>query len=156
MWWMYLPNVVRGIALLTVVVFLGMGPGARPADDNLNNPPANYHPDVSFTLKTYTSAKGVTFLGVGDAIDGVDNPTLRAPLGAAVQITLIDGDGAEYDVAIPDFDNNSSRIMNKDGSAVTMFRADKTGTFPYFCDLQGHRLAGMEGKLVVGNAAASP
>lgn len=125
---------------------------------NLPNAPVSYHPDVRITLKTNIGAKGMTFLGVGNGIDGVDNPTLQVPLGAVVQITLIDGDGAEHNIAVPDFNADSDHVLAKDASAVIVFRADKAGTFPYFCVLPGHRQAGMEGKLVVGNGptAAQP
>ena len=131
-------------------------PQAAPAATS-NIPKAaavSYHPDVRFTLRTNISAKGMTFLGVGNGIDGQDNPTLQVPLGAVVQITLIDGDGAEHNIAVPDFNANSDHVVAKDASAVIVFRADKAGTFDYFCTLPGHRQAGMEGKLVVGNAAA--
>ena len=45
--------------------------------------------------------------------------------------------------------------MNRKGaSSVTVFRADKSGEYAYFCALPGHRQAGMEGKLVVGGVKA--
>ncbi|HLW73685.1 MAG TPA: nitrite reductase, copper-containing, partial [Gammaproteobacteria bacterium] len=72
------------------------------ADDNLPKPPVSYRPDVRITLKTNIGPKGMTFQGVGDSIDGLDDPTLQVPLGAVVQITLIDGDGAEHNLAVPD------------------------------------------------------
>ena len=158
MWWMYLSKALKASALVAGIVFLGMGPQARSADDKRLNPTASYHPDVRITLKTNIGAKGMTFLGVGDSIDGIDNPTLQVPVGAVVQITLIDGDGAEHNIAVPDFGAASDHVLAKDASAVIVFHADKAGTFPYFCQLPGHRQAGMEGKLVVGNptAAAQP
>src|SRR5579863_1905057 len=125
------------------------------ADDNLPKPPVSYRPDVRITLKTNIGPKGMTFQGVGDSIDGLDDPTLQVPLGAVVQITLIDGDGAEHNIAVPDFGASSDHVLAKDASAVIVFRADKAGTFPYFCVLPGHRQAGMEGKLVVGAASAT-
>jgi len=128
---------------------------ASAATSNLHNTAVSYHPDVRFTLKTNIGPKGMTFLGVGNGIDGVDNPTLQVPEGAVVQITLIDGDGVEHNIAVPDFNSESDHVFAKDASAVIVFRADKSGTFAYFCQLPGHRQAGMEGKLVVGNPAAA-
>jgi len=122
---------------------------------NTAKAPVSYHPDVSFTLKTNLSSKGMSFLGVGNGIDGVDNPELHVAPGAVVQITLIDGDGVEHNLAVPDFGAASDHVMVKDASTVIVFRADKSGTFPYFCELPGHRQAGMEGKLVVGAPAAA-
>lgn len=125
---------------------------------NLPKAPVTYQPDVRITLKTNIGAKGMTFLGVGNRINGVDNPTLQVPLGAVVQITLINGDGAEHDIAVPDFNANSDRVLAKNAGTVIVFRANKAGMFPYFCTLPGHRQAGMEGKIVVGHAvpAAQP
>ena len=125
------------------------------ATTNLPNAPVSYHPDVSFTLKTNIGPKGMTFLGVGNGIDGVDNPDLHVAPGGVVQITLINGDGAEHNIAVPDFNANSDHVMAKDASAVIVFRADKSGTFPYFCVLPGHRQAGMEGKLIVGSPSTA-
>ncbi|HEX6549979.1 MAG TPA: copper-containing nitrite reductase [Gammaproteobacteria bacterium] len=129
---------------------------ASAAQSNLKPAATNYHPDVSFTLKTNIGPKGMTFKGVGNGIDGVDNPTLQVPEGAVVQITLIDGDGAEHNLAVPDFGAESDHVYAKDASTVISFRADKNGTFDYFCTLPGHRQAGMEGKLVVGKPVAAP
>lgn len=141
-----------GTALLGASLLFA-APYASAANSNLPNAPASYHPDVRFTFKTNIGAKGMTFVGVGNGIDGVDNPTLQVPQGAVVQITLIDGDGAEHNIAVPDFHASSDHVLAKDASTVIVFRADKAGSFPYYCELPGHRQAGMEGKLVVGNVA---
>jgi len=147
----YIYKVIKGLATMAL---LGFGCLAVAADSNLPNPPANYHPDVRITLKTNIGPKGMTFLGVGNGMDGVDNPTLQVAEGAVVQITLIDGDGAEHNIAVPDFGAASDHVLAKGASAVIVFRADKAGTFPYFCQLPGHRQAGMEGKLTVGAPVA--
>lgn len=129
---------------------------ANAAQSNLKKPATSYHPDVSFTLKTNIGPKGMTFQGVGNGIDGVDNPTLHVAEGAVVQITLIDGDGAEHNIAVPDFSAESDHVYAKGASTVISFRADKNGTFDYFCTLPGHRQAGMEGKIVVGTPEQAP
>ncbi|MCC7354299.1 MAG: nitrite reductase, copper-containing, partial [Anaerolineae bacterium] len=86
----------------------------------------------------------------GGAIDGATNPTLQVKVGDVVQVTLVNGDGAEHDVSFPDFNATSDRVVTKDASSVIVFRADKKGEFSYFCTVLGHRQAGMEGRLVVG------
>lgn len=108
-------------------------------------------PDVSFTLQTAVGQKGLTFVGVGGSIDGQLNPTLQVAEGAVVQITLVNGDGALHDVVFPDFGGASEQISARGSSSTTVFKADKAGEFFYFCSLPGHRQAGMEGKLKVGN-----
>jgi nitrite reductase (NO-forming) len=116
--------------------------------------PASYTPDVSFTLHTNIGSSGMTFVGVGGDIDGVINPDLQVNAGDVVQITLLDMDGAEHDIALPDFGVTSDRIVGKGASTVIVFRVDGEGAFPYFCTVPGHREAGMEGMLLVGGGAA--
>jgi nitrite reductase (NO-forming) len=110
--------------------------------------------DVSFTLQTNVGEKGLSFVGVGGTIDGQVNPTLKVPEGAVVQITLVNGDGALHDVVFPDFGGASEQVVAKGSSSTTVFKADKAGQFAYFCSVPGHRQAGMEGVLVVGEVQA--
>jgi nitrite reductase (NO-forming) len=44
----------------------------------------------------------LVFIGVGGGIDGVVNPELHVAPNSVVQITLVNGDGAQHDWAIPD------------------------------------------------------
>lgn len=106
--------------------------------------------DVSITLKTSIGAHGMGYMGVGGDIDGKINPTLEVPVGAVVQITLINGDGAEHDIAVPAYDAISDHILAKEASTVIAFTAKNEGEFEYYCTLPGHKAAGMVGKLIVG------
>src|SRR5690242_437066 len=144
------------LALMAAGLLWSTAQSAAAATSNLPKAPVSYHPDVRITLRTNIGPKGMTYVGVGNGIDGVDNPTLQVAQGAVVQITLIDGDGAEHNIAVPDFHVSSDHVMAKDASTVIVFRADKAGSFEYYCELPGHRQAGMVGKLVVGTAAAAP
>lgn len=139
-----------------IVILLGLfGAVATTsaATSNLDKPPAAYRPDVSYTFKTHIGREGMVFVGVGGAINDVVNPKLKVPANAIVQITLINGDGAEHDIAIPEFNAHSDHIVAKGASSVIVFRATKNGTFDYFCTLPGHRQAGMQGKIEVGGGA---
>jgi nitrite reductase (NO-forming) len=114
------------------------------------SPAAEYTPTVRLSLRT----NGIAFVGAGGDIEGVTNPTLNVNEGAIVQITLINGDGIEHDVAFPDFNASTDRVNRKGASSVTVFRADKAGEFEYYCTLPGHRQAGMAGKIIVGGVKA--
>lgn len=116
----------------------------------LQKSPVTYTPNVTFTLKTGIAQGRLAFVGVGKTINGVVNPTLHVKPNDVVQVILINGDGAEHNIAFPDFHTVSDYVREKGASSVIVFRADKPGTFPYFCTLPGHRQAGMEGHLVVG------
>jgi nitrite reductase (NO-forming) len=66
-----------------------------------------------------------------------------------VQLTLINGEGAQHDIVFPDQEAKSPRITGKGSSTTIAFRATKAGDFVYFCSVPGHRQAGMEGQLIV-------
>ena len=114
------------------------------------SPAAEYTPTVRFRLRTELAEGKMAFVGVGGAIEGVVNPPLRVAEGDVVQVTLVNNDGVEHDVVFPEFNAGTDRVNRKGASSVTVFRADKSGAFAYFCSLPGHRQAGMEGKLTVG------
>lgn len=120
------------------------------AASNLEGSPAEYTPNVTYTLKTNIAEGKMVFIGVGGTIDGVVNPTLRVNKDDIVQVTLINGDGAVHDIAFPEFKAKSDEVVGIGASSVIVFRADREGEFFYFCTVPGHRLAGMEGKIVVG------
>lgn len=112
-------------------------------------------PDASFTLRTAVAEGKLVFTGVGGEIDGETNPDLRVAPGALVQVTLLNGDGAQHDLAAPDFGAKTDLITGTGSSSVMVFRAERAGTFAYYCTVPGHRQAGMEGRIVVGEAPAA-
>ena len=127
------------------------GPAAPAAPTvSKQSPAADYTPNVRFRLRTELAEGKMAFVGVGGDIEGVVNPTLRVAEGDVVQVGIINGDGVEHDLQFPEFKAATDRVNRKGASSVTVFRADKSGEFAYFCALPGHRQAGMEGKFIVG------
>ncbi|MFP5348265.1 MAG: copper-containing nitrite reductase [Gammaproteobacteria bacterium] len=116
--------------------------------------PAAYTPDVKFTLKTAIADGKLVYIGQGGGIDGVVNPTLRVAPNAVVQVTLVNGDGAQHDIVAPDFNAKSDIVTKVGASTALVFRATKTGSFVYYCALPGHRAAGMEGRFEIGKPVA--
>jgi nitrite reductase (NO-forming) len=140
--------------LLSALLVLGLAwCGTASATTSNLSSPAEYTPTVSYTLKTAIGSFGMGFRGVGGAIDGQLNPTLKVPAGAIVQITLIDGDGAMHNLALPKFGVLSDNVVGKNASTTVVFRADADGSFDYYCAIPGHRAAGMEGRIIVGKVA---
>jgi nitrite reductase (NO-forming) len=123
-------------------------PGAQ-AQQNAPAPAAVYVPDARYTLRSGIAEGRMVYIGVGGAIDGKVNPVLTAAEGQVVQLTLINGEGAEHDIVFPDQDARSPRVTGKGASTTIAFRATKSGDFVYFCSLPGHRQAGMEGQFTV-------
>jgi nitrite reductase (NO-forming) len=122
---------------------------AAPAPAQAAPGPNAYIPDARYTLRSGIAEGRMTYIGQGGEIDGKVNPILTAVEGQVVQLTLINGEGAEHDIVFPDQNATSPRVTGKGASTTIAFRADKSGDFVYFCSVPGHRLAGMEGQFLV-------
>ena len=123
-------------------------PSARREEEGKPHPMPDM-PDVKYTLRTGISEGRMVFLGVGGEIDGKVNPLLSAAQGQIVQVTLINGEGAEHDIFLPDQNVHSARVVGKGASTTVSFLVNKTGDFIYYCTVPGHRLAGMQGEFIV-------
>lgn len=120
--------------------------GSAPA---ANVATAHTAADASFTLLTGIAQGKMVYIGKGGAIDGQVNPTLTVHEGDVVQITLINGEGAEHDIALPEVHAISQRVVGPGASSTLVFRAADVGSITYFCTLPGHREAGMQGTVRV-------
>jgi nitrite reductase (NO-forming) len=112
-------------------------------------PGVAYVPDANYTLRSGIAEGRMVYIGVGGSIDGKVNPVLTAAEGQVVQLTLINGEGAEHDIVFPDQNTKSPRVTGKGASTTIAFRATKAGDFIYFCSVPGHQLAGMQGQFIV-------
>ena len=152
-----------------VIAFLASAPGApapataqQPAaavpaaaqaapPASTTQPASSYVPGLRYTLRTGIAEGRMVFIGVGGTIDGQVNPVLSAAEGQGVQVTLINGEGAEHDIVFADQEATarSAHITGKGASTNIAFRAGKAGDYIYFCSLPGHQLAGMQGQFLV-------
>ena len=111
----------------------------------------NYLPGIRYTLRSGIAEGRMVFIGIGGTIDGQVNPVLSAAEGQLVQVTLINGEGAEHDIV---FDGQGPagsppHVFGKGASTNIAFVASKAGDYVYFCSVPGHRLAGMEGQFLI-------
>ncbi len=130
----------------------GAPPVAQAAPPASGNQPASsYVPGLRYTLRTGIAEGRMVFIGVGGAIDGQVNPVLSAAEGQDVQVTLMNGEGAEHDIVFANQEATarSAHITGKGASTNIAFRAGKAGDYIYFCSLPGHQLAGMQGQFLV-------
>ena len=125
----------------------GAPPPSRP--QSATGADIGYIADAKYTLRSGIAEGRMVYIGVGGAIEGKVNPVLTASEGQVVQLTLINGEGAEHDIVFPDQDTKSPRVTGKGASTTIAFRATKSGDFTYYCGVPGHRLAGMEGQFIV-------
>ena len=112
-------------------------------------PSVAYIPDVRYTLRSGIGEGRMVYIGVGGSIDGQINPVLSAAEGQVVQMTLINGEGAEHDIVFPEQNARSPRITGRGSSTTLAFRAERAGDFTYICSVPGHQLAGMQGQFLV-------
>ena len=126
-------------------------PVVAPPPESSRDPknPDLYTTDVSFTLKTAIAEGKLVYIGVGGKIDGVINPTLSVREGDVVQITLINGEGAEHDFVVPELKTRSEFVIGIGSSTTLVFKPVKAGSYAYYCSVAGHRAAGMEGLVTV-------
>ena len=124
-------------------------PSPSPAPQGPTGADIGYVADAKYTLRSGIAEGRMVYIGVGGAIDGKVNPVLTAAEGQVVQLTLINGEGAEHDIVFPDQDAKSPRVTGRGAATTIAFRAAKSGDFTYFCSVPGHRLAGMEGQFIV-------
>jgi nitrite reductase (NO-forming) len=124
-------------------------------------PPASLAPmsmlaEVKYTLRSGIAEGRMVFIGIGGSIDGQVNPTLGAAVGQLVQVTLINGEGAEHDIVFPEQNAKSARVTGRGASTTIAFQVTKAGDFVYFCSVPGHREAGMEGKFAITEKPPAP
>lgn len=110
-------------------------------------------PSARFTLQTAMNENRMMFIGVGGDIEGIINPDLTVQPGEIVELRLINGDGALHDWAVPNLDVSTEQLSGKNKQTSVIFSVNTPGTYDYICTVSGHRQAGMEGKLVVGDSA---
>jgi len=125
---------------------------APPATTTAPERPAStYIPGIRYTLRSGIGEGRMVFIGVGGTIDGQINPVLSAAEGQLVQVTLLNGEGAEHDIVFADQGpaGSSPHIVGRGASTNIAFVASKAGDYVYFCSLPGHRLAGMEGQFLI-------
>ena len=110
---------------------------------------------IQYTLESGLADGKMVFVGKGGAIDGQTNPDLRANVGDTVKVTLISGEGATHNLFVEGVNAQSEDVVGQGNSVMLEFSPDKEGTFAYYCNIPGHRQAGMEGKFIVGSGVST-
>lgn len=110
---------------------------------------------VEYTLETGLADGKMIFTGKSGDIEGKINPDLRANVGDTVKVTLISGEGTQHNVLFEGANAQSKDVVGPGNSVTLEFTPGQDGTFSYYCNIPGHRQAGMEGKFVVGSGASA-
>ena len=131
-------------------------PAASPPTSS-TQPASSYIPGLRYTLRTGIAEGRMVFIGVGGAIDGQVNPVLSAAEGQGVQITLINGEGAEHDIVFADQEATarSAHITGKGASTNIAFRAEQSWRLHLFLQPAGPPARGYAGTISCYTAATS-
>lgn len=152
------------LLVLSVLITVGCNPQLADADSviGLGSQSVEVSPTTSsggaitetlvFSLQSSVVDRHMVYVGVGGDIDGLINPDLIVPPGVRVHVSLINGDGIPHDIAFPNFGTKSALVSSKGETSEVSFdiNEDQIGTYAYFCTQPGHRQAGQEGQLIVG------
>ncbi len=79
--------------------------------------------------------------------DGTRNPVLKANKGDRVRITIVNAELMPHDIALELLGVQSAVVVEKGDKASITFTAMESDR--YYCTIPGHRVAGMEGELVI-------
>lgn len=106
---------------------------------------------VTFELTAFLSG----FVGAGGTIEGVTNPDLVVDVGDEVTIVLTNGEELAHNVFVDGYGTGTDLIAGVGSQDSVTFVASQEGTFAYYCTVEGHRAAGMEGRLIVGEGGTT-
>ncbi|WP_458205905.1 cupredoxin domain-containing protein [Haladaptatus sp. NG-SE-30] len=94
---------------------------------------------------TTDSSKSVTVEGSEWKLEPAE---IQAKKGEELTITFENVGTVAHNLTVGTFDVKTETIQPDQTDGVS-FTPDQTGEFPYWCDVAGHREAGMKGTLVV-------
>lgn len=80
--------------------------------------------------------------------------TLQLPAGKPVTLVLDNKGQIDHDVTVPSLGISLKAGAGK--SATQTITADKAGTFAFLCSIPGHKEAGMQGQVQVGDSSGMP
>ncbi len=74
--------------------------------------------------------------------------SIQVKKGETVRLTFINAGTVEHDLVIDELNVRTQRLQPRAAETIE-FIADKTGTFSFYCSVEGHRQQGMEGKFTI-------
>ncbi|MBI4095982.1 MAG: cupredoxin domain-containing protein [DPANN group archaeon] len=74
--------------------------------------------------------------------------SIQVKKGETVRITFINAGSVEHDLVIDEL-NVRTKLLQPRAAETIEFVADKTGTFSFYCSVEGHRQQGMEGSIII-------
>ncbi len=108
---------------------------------------------TEYVLTTGLQNGTPVFLGVGDEINGVANPTLRAQPGETIRVVLINGGEGKHQIVFKGVNAKSGVVSEKGEHTSVTFTVPATALeLEYEDGVQEFARLGMRGKLIVASA----
>lgn len=127
------------------------GDSGLPSSNDTN---IDGEPDLILSLRTEIANGRFVFIGNDALLAERVNPDIEVEVGQLVEINLVNNDGVVHDLAIPELGVSTTRISQMGAEANLKFLAENPGRYSYYCTVPGHRQAGMEGQLIIGEKSA--
>jgi plastocyanin len=129
---------VVGVVLLTACTAQLPGTTVPSSTNNQGSSSASVSSTPSAQVKEFTlEARNFSF--------SQTDLTVKKDDRVRIVLTSVDG---PHDWVIDEF-NARTKVIGNGQSDTIEFTADKTGTFEYYCSVDGHRQMGMKGSLTV-------
>jgi nitrite reductase (NO-forming)/hydroxylamine reductase len=110
-----------------------------------------------YVLTTALENGNPVFLGVGDEINGIVNPTLYAEAGQVITVTLVNGGEGKHQILFPKLKVKTDFVLNKGESASVTFRVpENVEELEYEDGNSAYAALGMKGRMAVSEAKAAP
>lgn len=139
------------VAILGVVGFFISNAGPEIKSETINTPVANPANNSSVQTQTQGAVKEFSMTSFYEMVDNKPKPQYSLK-----EITVNKGDTVKITVTVTkgthDFNIDGYNIHQEtplDKPTVVEFKADKPGTFIYYCSMPGHRANGHWGTLKV-------
>jgi uncharacterized cupredoxin-like copper-binding protein len=138
---------------LYVEIMASAEPGADPTGAVLKCAPASLDASNATATEASTPSAAVNAQTAADSVEvsmvdlAFEPSDLTIPADTDVSIVLTNNGAAPHNFYLEDLDVHSDTLSPGDTATVTVNLP--AGTYTYYCNVPGHRQAGMEGTLVV-------
>ncbi len=106
------------------------------------------NPEVLGTYKDLGKGTVINLITVYGGEFEFQPDSIQVRKGETVRLTFVNAGTVEHDLVIDELGVKTQRIQPRSGETVE-FVANKTGTFSFYCSVEGHRQQGMEGKITI-------
>jgi len=148
----------QNLVIAIVVIAIVLVAGALYLQGGVNMPPYTTSTTTTTATETQTQATStattsVTSTGqlreftIHESSFAFDVTTITVNKGDTVKITAISGD-IGHNICVEGYNVCTQTVSSGQSSTIT-FTADKSGTFAYYCSIDGHRTQGMQGTFTV-------